>query len=172
MSKRHRRPPRGGAISSSFDPGASAGHRHGRLEHLLLEELNGLLRGEVTDPHLAEVAFSRVELSVDYGMARVWFVRTHAGALERPDRQRIEAALERATGFLRARLALALDLKRCPNLRFLHDPDASAHLGSSSRALVEEALNEAKREPDRLVGEEADGERAGFVGGEDVEGQP
>ena len=101
--------------------GAPAGHRHGRLEHLLLEELNGLLRGEVTDPRLAEVAFSRVELSVDYGTARAWFVVTRPGTLERPNRQRIEAALERATGFLRARLALALNLKRCPNLRFLYD---------------------------------------------------
>lgn len=170
MSKRHRRAPRGGAASSSFDTGASAGHRHGRLEHLLLEELNGLLRGEVTDPRLAEVAFSRVELSVDYGMARVWFVMRRAGALGRVDRQRIEAAFERATGFLRARLALALDLKRCPNLRFLHDPDASGHLGSSSPA-VEETQDETEHEPKRWVGEEAGGDGAGGRG-EDVEGQP
>ncbi|HEX2570402.1 MAG TPA: 30S ribosome-binding factor RbfA [Polyangia bacterium] len=171
MSKRHRRPPRGGAISSNFDTGASAGHRHDRLEHLLLEELNGLLRGEVTDPRLVEVGFSRVELSVDYGMARVWFVAMRTGALERQDRQRIEAALERAMGFLRARLALALDLKRCPNLRFLYDPDASGHLGSSGPAVEKEAPNEAEHGPERWVGEEADGDAAGR-GGEDVEGEP
>jgi ribosome-binding factor A len=145
MSKRHRRPR--GAPSSNVDMSAPAGHRHGRLEHLLLEELNGLLRGEVTDPRLAEVAFSRVGLSVDYGTARAWFVVTRPGILGRPERQRIEAALERATGFLRARLALALDLKRCPNLRFLYDPDASGHLGSSSSAVEEVPLDEEEREP-------------------------
>jgi len=119
---RHQRP------GAHADGGEHVGHRHDRLEHLLLEELNGLLRGEVTDPRLDDVAFSRVELSVDYSSARAYFVTITAGALPRPARERIEAALEHASGFLRARVGAALDLKRVPQLRFRYDPDASGHI--------------------------------------------
>jgi ribosome-binding factor A len=129
MGERHRRssaaaggPPLAGPHLGS----ESLGHRHERLERLLLEELNGLVQGEVTDPRLQEIAFSRVETSVDYGSARVWFVVLGQAAPSRSMRQQIEAALVRASGFFRARLTLALDLKRCPTLRFIYDPDTLA----------------------------------------------
>jgi len=105
-----------------------AGHRHARLEGLILEELRALLRDDVSDPALGDVWVTAVVLSVDYRHARVHFTVT--GPAEGPGEERDgspaaraekERALDRATPFLRAQLAIAIDLKRVPDLRFVFD---------------------------------------------------
>ena len=99
---------------SRFDEGA--GHRHARLEGLVLEELRALFREDVSDPRLVMVAVRAVVLSVDYRNVRVHWV---AGAIV--DRPTTERALARATPFLRSRLAIAIEWKRVPELRFVFD---------------------------------------------------
>jgi ribosome-binding factor A len=91
-----------------------AGHRHLRVQSLLLEELRALLRDDVTDPALEAVRVVGVVLSVDYRHARVHFVMTGSG-----ERRSVEQALVRATPYLRARIAEAIEMKRVPDLRFL-----------------------------------------------------
>ena len=101
-----------------------AGHRHARLQGLILEELRALLRDDVTDPALIDVRVTTVVLSVDYKHARVHFaLRPREGTAETLARERasIERALLRATPFFRVRLAEAIDLKRVPDLRFVFD---------------------------------------------------
>jgi ribosome-binding factor A len=96
-----------------------AGHRHARLEEMILEELRGLFRDDITDPALASVAVTRLVLSVDYRHARVHYVVA-------PDAPRVvvEARLTRATPFLRGRIGEAIDMKRVPDLRFVLDATA------------------------------------------------
>jgi ribosome-binding factor A len=98
------------------------GFRGQRLEGLFREELNSLLNNEVSDPRLDSARVSRVELTRDGSRARIWFVTTNRG--ERLSADTIQAAFERASGFLRSRLCEALPLKRIPELRFRHDPAA------------------------------------------------
>jgi ribosome-binding factor A len=99
-----------------------AGHRHARLQGLIAEELRALLRDDVVDPALKEVRLTAVVLSVDYRHARVHFALRGAvvDGVEQ-ERGRAERALSRATPFLRARLAEAIELKRVPDLRFVFD---------------------------------------------------
>ena len=79
-----------------------AGHRHLRVQSLVLEELRALLRDDVSDPDVGDVHVVAVALSVDYRHARVHFVLSGTSGVEpRPTLR----ALERATPFLRARLA-------------------------------------------------------------------
>jgi ribosome-binding factor A len=106
------------------DEGGAAGYRHVRLQQIVEEEIAALIRDEVSDPRLAGVIVTRVDLSVDYKSAKVGFVLPRA----RPDTERLEAerALGRASAFLRARLAEAVDLKAVPALRFVWDPVAAA----------------------------------------------
>jgi ribosome-binding factor A len=100
-----------------------AGHRHLRVQSLVLEELRALLRDDVSDPALVQVRVVAVVLSVDYRHAKVHFVlNSTSEAARRP----AELALERATPFLRARLADAIDMKRVPDLRFVFDGIASS----------------------------------------------
>ena len=94
-------------------------HRPHRLEHILLKELQSLIRDEAADPALEGVRLASLRLSIDGGHARVAYaVETTAPCdLARTERSSRDALL-RATGFLRARLSHLLDVKRLPTLTF------------------------------------------------------
>src|SRR5690348_4166873 len=98
------------------------GHRHQRLQQLIEEELAGLLRDEVQDPRLGDCRITKVELSVDYKSARVYYVVADDAPA---NLQKVQRAFERASAFLRARLGEALDLKKLPTLSFIFDRDAA-----------------------------------------------
>jgi ribosome-binding factor A len=100
----------------------SAGYRHGRLERLILDELRALLREDVADPALVGARITSLVLSVDYRHARVHFTLQDDG-MTSAGREGARAlhAFHRATPFLRAQLADAIDMKRVPDLRFVLD---------------------------------------------------
>src|SRR5262245_11373205 len=89
-----------------------------RLQELIREEVNLILRNEVRDPRLDSVVITMVELAGDGSCARLWF--TAEG-----DEDRREAC-EHIAGFLRTQLAESLGLKRTPELRFRRDPASRA----------------------------------------------
>lgn len=95
-----------------------AGHRHQRLEVSTLEELRSLLRDDVSDPDVEGVAVTALALSSDYKNAKVHFVIPKGRV-----RATIERGLERATPFLRRRLADSIELKRTPDLRFVFEAE-------------------------------------------------
>jgi ribosome-binding factor A len=99
------------------------GTRIARLQELIREELNLILRNEVRDPRLDSVIVTLVELAGDGSRARLWY--TAEGDDDRRD------ACEHIAGFLRTQLAESLGLKRTPELRFRRDP--------ASRAFAREA---------------------------------
>jgi ribosome-binding factor A len=111
------------------DAGA-VGHRQNRLERILLEQVQTLIRDEAADPALYGVRLVSVDLSVDGGHARIGYAVEATLAAERQIERASRDALARATGFLRARLAALLDLKRLPKLSFtfvgVADPAAGA----------------------------------------------
>ena len=102
------------------------GYRVVRLQELIREEVNLILRNEVRDPRLDSVVITMVELAGDSSCARLWF--TAEG--DEDKRQ----ALEHVAGFLRTELAENLGLKRTPELRFRRDP--------ASRSFAREATEE------------------------------
>jgi ribosome-binding factor A len=113
------------------EPHAGAtGHRQDRLERILLEEIQTLVRDEAADPALEGVRLASVHLSVDGGHARIGYTVEAPLAAQRHVERASSAALARATGFLRARLAALLDLKRLPRLSFtfvgVQEPGAGA----------------------------------------------
>lgn len=109
---------------------AASDHRHMRVEASILEELASVLRDDVTDPELEGVRLTAVVLSPDSRNARVHFAVPRA----RP-RTAVERAFTRANGFLRARLADAIELKRNPELRFVYEGEIE--VGGHSRAPAE-----------------------------------
>lgn len=78
-----------------------------------------LLRGSVRDPIASQVVISAVRVTDDLSIARVYVrVLDEIG----PDRQeRVVAALERASGFLRRELGHRLQLRHVPALEFYWD---------------------------------------------------
>lgn len=124
MSKRAFRPGARPPRASNPDPypgdpgGGGTCHRPHRLESILLEQLQSLLRDEASDPALRGLVLVSLRLSADGGHARVAYAaEAPLGQARRAERSSREA-LGRATGFLRARLAGLLDLKRLPTLTF------------------------------------------------------
>lgn len=99
-------------------PDEGVGHRQARLEHILLEMLQSLINDEATDPSLDGVEILAVQLSADGGHARVAYAVAALLSRELEVGRASKAALVRATGFLRARLAEQLHLRKLPKLTF------------------------------------------------------
>ena len=124
MSKNNRRTHarRAQGHPSSLFPGESPhepiANRHQRLEQLLLTEIQSIVRDQAVDPALEGIGMLRVTLSPDSAHARVAYVVVHSLEHERDAVRRAQHALERATGFVRARLATQLNLKKLPRLSF------------------------------------------------------
>jgi ribosome-binding factor A len=108
-----------------------------RIGEQLREEIARLLREVVTDPRIGLLSVTRVDVAPDLSHALVFWSALESDA---EARERIEAGLESAAGFLRRELAKQLRLKRTPALRFRHDP--SLALGARTLALLREIDDE------------------------------
>lgn len=95
----------------------SQGSRPERVADQLRAELAQLLTREVHDPGVGFVTLTRVHLSPDLQMARVYY--TALG--DEAGRRNTSRALERAAPFLRRRLGGRLRLKRLPEITFVYD---------------------------------------------------
>lgn len=99
-----------GARGAEIEP---IGHRTLRIQELIREEVNFLLRNEIGDPRLDGVLITMVELAPDGSSARLWYTQE--------DDAEKGPALDRAEGFLRGNLRESLGLRRTPELRFRRD---------------------------------------------------
>ena len=114
MGKTKRQQHRSRDEDKDRDRDGGEGFRVVRLQELIREEVNLILRNEVRDPRLDGVVITMVELAGDGSCARLWF--TAEGEEDKRD------ACEHIAGFLRTQLAESLGLKRTPELRFRRDP--------------------------------------------------
>jgi len=113
--------------------------RNQRLGNQVLRALNELLRFETKDPRLADVSLTAVDLSRDLSVARVYFSMLRPDADPAP----VQAGLEKASGFLRAKLGQAIKVRHVPELRFMHDDSAAE--GQRMADLIEGALKSEDR---------------------------
>ena len=121
-----------------------------RVSEQIRGELAAVLRQEVTDPRLALVTLTRVDVAPDLGNAVVfWSVMEMGDASRGAETDAAEEsdgvadaaeAFRSAAGFLRHQLAGRLSLKRMPELRFRHDP--SLELGARTLRLLEAISDE------------------------------
>lgn len=81
----------------------------------MLDELGAVLRDEIQDPRLANVRLMGLALSSDQRLLRVHCILDDPGA----DTKLAREALVRASSFLRARLAEAVETKRVPELKWV-----------------------------------------------------
>jgi ribosome-binding factor A len=99
------------------------GHRPDRVGEQIRDELSSLLgRGVVHDPGIGFITLTRVKVSADLQMARVFYTSLGDAAARRETAK----ALVRATPFLRRQIARVLSLRRVPELDFKFD-ESIAH---------------------------------------------
>ena len=95
-----------------------ASHRPDRVGDQIRQELSELLsRGAVHDPGIGFITLTRVKVSPDLQLARVYYTTLGDEAA----RRQTAKALERATGFFRRRVGERLQLRRVPELQFQFD---------------------------------------------------
>ncbi len=107
-------------------------HRTERVAEQLREEVSQILATEVSDPGVGLVTVSRVKVTPDLSLARVYW--TILGNDE--DRKKTTKALQRAASFVRRVLAGRVTLRRVPEVVFQYDEGLAAH------QRVEEILHE------------------------------
>jgi len=94
------------------------GSRPERVADQIRGELAMLLAREVHDPGIGFITLTRVQISPDLQMARVYY--TALG--DDKARTATAQALERAAPFLRRQIGSRLRLRRTPDLKFVYDP--------------------------------------------------
>lgn len=92
--------------------------RADRVAQAIQELLSELMLFEVSDPRLAEVYITHVRVDRDLAFANI-FVSALEGS-ERKDE--VLEGMERASGFMRSKLARKINLRVFPGLRFHWDP--------------------------------------------------
>jgi len=114
----------------------SQGSRPDRVADQIRGELANLLAREVHDPGIGFVTLTRVQVSADLQLARVYFTALGPSGQESKTRSNSERALERAAPFLRRQIGSRLRLRRVPDLKFIYDESIAG------QDRIEQLLNE------------------------------
>lgn len=120
------------------------GARPDRVGEEIRQELAGLLAREVHDPGIGFITLTRVKVSPDLQLARVYYT------LLGDDRQHheTERALARATPFLRRQIGGRLRLRRVPEIRFEFDRTVETQDRIERILLDLQAEREARHSPE------------------------
>jgi ribosome-binding factor A len=120
------------------------GHRPDRVGDQIRQELSELLtRGAVHDPGIGFITLTRVKMSPDLQLARVFYTMMGDAAA----RRETAAALERATPFLRRQIGSRLRLRRVPEIDFRFD-ESVAHQDRIEQILRDLHEEDAQRAAD------------------------
>lgn len=118
------------------------GHRPDRVGDQIRQELSELLsRGAVHDPGIGFITLTRVTVSPDLQLARVYYTTMGDPAA----RRETEKALQRATPFFRRQVGARLRLRRVPEIEFRFD-ESVAHQDRIEQILRDLHEEEAQRQ--------------------------
>ena len=112
--------------------------RSDKVGEAIRNELSILLLTKVRDPKLSDVNITRVEVTDDLKIARIFF-STFEG---KKKVKSIEAALQKAKGFMRSHIAATLNMKFTPDLQFRYDETADKV--AEIESIFQEIANERK----------------------------
>ncbi len=110
------------------------GARPDRVAEQIRQEMGILLMREVHDPGIGFITITRVKVSPDLQVARIYYT----SMADEKGRAATKAALERAMPFLRRQIGQRVRLRRVPEIVF-HFDEGIAH-----QARVEELILEIK----------------------------
>src|SRR5213593_4549006 len=122
----------------------SQGSRPDRVADQIRSELASLIAREVHDPGIGFVTLTRVQMTVDLQLARVYYTTIAAsspGGTDATAKKNTAKALERAAPFLRRRIGQTLRLRRTPALEFHFDESIAG------QDRIEQLLNEIRAAP-------------------------
>jgi ribosome-binding factor A len=117
------------------------GYRQDRVGDQVRQELSTMLsRGDVHDPGIGFITLTRVRMTPDLQLARVFYTSLGDAAARRATAK----ALLRATPFLRRQVASRLQLRRVPTIEFRFD-EAVGHQDRVEQLLRDLHAEDAER---------------------------
>ena len=134
------------------------GSRPDRVGEEIRHELAGLLAREVHDPGIGFITLTRVKVSPDLQLARVFYTMMGDAAAHAATAK----ALARATPFLRRHIGARIRLRRVPELRFEFDKSVE------HQDRIEKILIDLQAERDERA--KSDAEDAGHAAPDDAAG--
>jgi ribosome-binding factor A len=99
------------------------GSRPERVADQIRAEVAGLLAREVQDPGVGFVTVTRVRVTADLQIARIYYTSLGDDRARRATGQ----ALDRATPFIRRQVGSRLRLRRVPEIQFVFDESIEQH---------------------------------------------
>lgn len=111
-------------------------HRTERVAERIREEVSQILSTEVADPGIGLVTVTRVKVTPDLSLARVYW--TLMG--DQAERKKTQKALARAASYVRHLLSTRMSLRRSPEVVFTFDQAVTA------QDRVEQILQDLKQE--------------------------
>jgi ribosome-binding factor A len=97
-------------------------HRIERIAEQIREEVSQILATEVSDPGVGLVTVTRVKVTPDLSLARVYWTTMGDAA----QRKQTAKALSRAASYVRHLLSTRMTLRRSPEVQFLFDQSVAA----------------------------------------------
>ena len=109
--------------------------RSQRMAEQIRRDLAEIVRDELKDPRMGFLSFSAVKLSRDLGNAVIY-----CSVMEEDKQVETLETLNRATGFLRSKLASRMRSRSVPILKFINDE--SMRRGAAMETLIRKAINQ------------------------------
>ena len=116
------------------------GKRSEKVGDLIHKEISEMLLKSIKDPRIGFVTITRVSVSEDIRLARVYY--SVMGSLT--DREKSQKGLESAKGFIRKELGRRMTLRYTPEIAFQFDPgiEYAVHIGEVLHHLHQEEEKE------------------------------
>lgn len=87
-----------------------------RLNHTYQEVISEILMNEIKDQNIKFVTITGVEITNDLSFAKIYYT-----VLDQNKKESTKEALERASSFIRTKLAEKVNIRHTPELRFIYD---------------------------------------------------
>ena len=87
-----------------------------RLNHAFQEEISMILMREVKDEDIKFVTITGVDTTTDLSFAKVYYT-----VLDDSKREKTAEALDKASPFIRTKLAERIEIRHTPELKFIYD---------------------------------------------------
>ena len=87
-----------------------------RLNHTIQQEISMILQTEVKDEHIKFVTITGVDTTSDLSFSKIYYT-----VLDKDKIDSTKEALEKASSFIRTKLAERIDIRHTPELKFIYD---------------------------------------------------
>lgn len=108
-----------------------------RLNHVIQEEISKILMMEVKDEDIKFVTITGVDTTNDLSFAKIYYT-----VLNKDKLKESQEALEKASSFIRTKLANSIEIRHTPELKFIYD--TSIAYGEHIDELIEKIKEEEK----------------------------